>query len=96
MCYLGVSFSGQKDDLKKQREYISQFMLNRGCSIDDWFEQFCKNHGSEVLVINNDKLLPQQEMIQDLITIIHVFSCKVYGLRSYKKKVEEYKTLTEV
>lgn len=25
-------------------------------------------------------------MIEDLISIIHVFSCKIYGLRKYKKK----------
>lgn len=28
-------------------------------------------------------------MIQDLISIIHVFSCRVYGLRKYKKKIEK-------
>lgn len=28
-------------------------------------------------------------MVQDLIDIIHVFSCKIYGLRKYKKKIEE-------
>jgi putative resolvase len=27
-------------------------------------------------------------MIQDLINIIHVFSCKIYGLRKYKKQIE--------
>ena len=26
-------------------------------------------------------------MIQNLISIIHVFSCKVYGLRKYKKAI---------
>ena len=61
----------------------------------DWFEQFCTNHGCKILVINNDKLSPQQEMVQDLISIIHVFSCRVYGLRSYQKKVQEDKHLLE-
>lgn len=61
----------------------------------DWFEQFCKNHGCKILVINNDKLSPQQEIVQDLIFIIHVFSCRVYSLRSYKKKVQEDKHLLE-
>lgn len=59
----------------------------------DWFEKFCLEHGCEILVINNDKLSPQEEMVQDLISIIHVFSCRIYGLRNYKKKVQEDKSL---
>ena len=45
--------------------------------------------GVELIVVNNESLSPQEEMIQDLISIIHVFSCKIYGLRKYKKKIEE-------
>ncbi|MFB6732031.1 MerR family transcriptional regulator, partial [Bacillus mobilis] len=26
----------------------------------------------------------QEELVQDLISIIHVFSCRIYGLRKYK------------
>jgi len=26
---------------------------------------------------------------QDIISILHVFSCRIYGLRKYKKKIEE-------
>ena len=31
---------------------------------------------------------PQQELVEDLISIIHVFSCRIYGLRKYKKKIK--------
>ena len=31
----------------------------------------------------------QEELVQDLISIIHVFSCRIYGLRKYKKKMAE-------
>ena len=31
----------------------------------------------------------QEEMVQDIISILHVFSCRIYGLRKYKKKIEE-------
>jgi predicted site-specific integrase-resolvase len=40
-------------------------------------------------VVNNESMSPQEEMIQDLISIIHVFSCRIYGLRKYKKKLKE-------
>ena len=52
----------------------------------DWFEKFLKKCGVQLLVINNEKMSPQEEMVQDLISIIHVFSCRIYGLRKYKKR----------
>ena len=55
----------------------------------EWFERFLKSNGVELIVVNNESLSPQEETIQDLISIIHVFSCKIYGLRKYKKKIEE-------
>ena len=30
---------------------------------------------------------PEEEVIQDLITIIHIFSSWLYGLRKYTKKI---------
>lgn len=55
----------------------------------EWFEQFLKKHGVEVIVVNNEKLSPQEELVQDLISIIHVFSCRIDGLRKYKKKIKD-------
>lgn len=55
----------------------------------EWFEKFCLNHGTEILVINDEKLSPEQEIVQDLISIIHVFSCRVYGLRKYKNEISK-------
>jgi len=55
----------------------------------DWFEKFCLKNGCEIEIVNNENLSPQEELVQDLINIIHVFSCRVYGLRKYKKKIEE-------
>ena len=55
----------------------------------DWFERFINKCGGEIIVVNNEKLSPQEELVQDLISIIHVFSCRIYGLRKYKKKLEE-------
>jgi predicted site-specific integrase-resolvase len=55
----------------------------------EWFERFLKSNGVEIIVVNNEKLSPQEELVNDLIAIIHVFSCKIYGLRKYKKKIKE-------
>ena len=55
----------------------------------EWFEALLKKNGCEVIVVNNEKMSPQEEMIQDLISIIHVFSCRIYGLRKYKRQIKE-------
>jgi predicted site-specific integrase-resolvase len=54
-----------------------------------WFEGFCEEHGCELLVLNQEKLSPEQEMVQDLLTIVHCFSARLYGLRNYRKKLDE-------
>lgn len=38
--------------------------------------------------MNDVKASPEQELVNDLISIIHVFSCRIYGLRKYKKQIE--------
>ena len=54
----------------------------------EWFERFLKSNGVEIIVVNNEKASPEQELVNDLISIIHVFSCRIYGLRKYKKQIK--------
>ena len=35
-----------------------------------------------IVVVNNE------ELVQDIVSILHVFSCRLYGLRKYKKQIE--------
>lgn len=53
----------------------------------DWFEDLCKKHETELVVLNNIDTSPDKELVDDLISIIHVFSCRLYGLRKYKQKI---------
>ena len=55
----------------------------------EWFEKFLLKFDTKLLVVNNEFLSPQEELVQDIISILHVFSCRIYGLRKYKKKIEE-------
>ena len=57
----------------------------------EWFDDFCKRHGCKITVINSEKVSPNEELVKDLISIIHVFSCRIYGLRKYKKTIKEEK-----
>ena len=52
----------------------------------EWFEKFCRDHGTQIVVMNAESLSPQEEMTKDLLSIIHCFSSRLYGLRKYKKK----------
>ena len=55
----------------------------------DWFEKFLNKFGVKFIIVNNESLSPQEELVQDIISILHVFSCRIYGLRKYKKKIKE-------
>ncbi|SFG65242.1 IS607 family transposase [Sporolactobacillus nakayamae] len=63
-----------------------------GC---EWFENFLESNGVKIIIVKNEKLSPQEELVQDLTSIIHVFSCRIYGLRKYKKKIKEDDELAE-
>ena len=54
----------------------------------DWFEKFCMKCNTTIVVVNNEELSPQEELVQDIVSILHVFSCRLYGLRKYKKQIE--------
>ena len=54
----------------------------------DWFENFCMKFDTTIVVVNNEELSSQEELVQDIVSILHVFSCRLYGLRKYKKQIE--------
>lgn len=55
----------------------------------DFMEWICQRFGTEIIVLNDKKTSPENELVNDLISIIHVFSCRIYGLRKYKKTIKE-------
>lgn len=55
----------------------------------EWFGHFAKTNGCELMVLNQERLSHEQEMVQDLMTIVHCFSSRLYGLRNYRKKLDE-------
>ncbi|MEJ2779644.1 IS607 family transposase [Stygiolobus sp. CP850M] len=59
-------------------------------------EEVCKAHNCELVVLNKEDKTPEQELIEDLISILVSFSGKLYEIRSHKyekvkKCVEELK-----
>lgn len=55
----------------------------------DLLSHLCQMHGTKLVVMNNESLSPQQEMVEDMLAIVHCFSSRLYGLRNYKKSLEK-------
>jgi excisionase family DNA binding protein len=54
----------------------------------DLLRHLCETNHCELLLINDEKLSPEREMVEDLMTIVHRFSSRLYGLRNYKKALK--------
>lgn len=54
----------------------------------DWFESLCSKHKTDIVVLNDPSSSPEEELMHDLISIIHGFSYRIYGLRKYKEQLE--------
>ena len=55
----------------------------------DYFDTFAADHGCRIIVANQESLSPQQEMVEDLMAIVHTFSCRLYGLRNYRSEIRK-------
>ncbi len=52
-------------------------------------KHLCETHHTELVVMNTETLSPEQELVQDLMSIIYCFSSRLYGLRNYRKALEK-------
>lgn len=99
--------SGLNYNRKKWNKLIDECMLNEVDRIYithkdrfirfgySWFERFLAKFNVKIIVVKNESLSPQEELVQDIISILHVFSFKIYGMRKYKKKIAEDKAIVE-
>ena len=56
----------------------------------DLFEQFCKYYKTKILVVNDlSEKSYEQELTEDLISIIHYFSMKSYSHRRKLNKLQK-------
>lgn len=53
----------------------------------DLIEHVAGRHGCEIVIANIDMLSPQQELVEDLLAIVHTFSHRLHGLHHYEKKL---------
>ncbi|MFM9265148.1 IS607 family transposase [Tychonema sp. BBK16] len=55
-----------------------------------WFDE---QNNCQLMVLSRNELSPEREMVEDILAIIHVFSCRLYGLRKYKSAIKEDSSL---
>ena len=55
----------------------------------DWFNNFCEKHGTKIIILNQPSTSPEQELAEDLLNIVTVFSARRHDLRTYKKQLEQ-------
>ena len=59
----------------------------------DVFEFLIKQHGGELVVLNKpDNQSVEEEFTEDLLAVLHHFSCKMHGRRSHKNKENKGET----
>ena len=55
----------------------------------DLIEQLLSKRGCQIVVANAESLSPQQELLEDFMAVVHCFSCRLDGSRSYRKEKEK-------
>ena len=58
-------------------------------------EWLAKQNGGEVVVLDESSCSPEQELTEDILSILHTFSCRLSGLRKYRKQIKEDKSLSD-
>jgi putative resolvase len=58
----------------------------------DLIRQVIEQNGGKLVVLEETLLSPKQELTNDLLNIVHVFSTRMHGLRGYKKQIHQIVT----
>jgi predicted site-specific integrase-resolvase len=56
---------------------------------DELISHLFRRHGCELIVLNSESLSPEQELVQDLMSITHGFSRRLDGLRTSRRSLKE-------
>lgn len=52
-------------------------------------EWLCEQNEVKLMVLNKRDLSPEAELVEDILSILHCFSARLYGLRKYQKEVNK-------
>ena len=76
------------DVVVAHRDRLARF----GFELIEWL---VVQNGGAVLVLNQPDASPESELTEDLLAILHTFSCRMHGLRRYRAAIAQDKGLSE-
>ncbi len=60
----------------------------------DLIQYMVERNGGQILVLDQTVHSPESELTADLLSILHIFSCRMHGLQKYCKKIKEDKDIS--
>jgi len=85
--------SSMRGDIKElvvaHKDRLSRF----GFELIEWI--ITKNGGKIIVLDNSNNKSSEQELAEDLSSIVHIYSCRAMGKRRYKIKNDENKTVSD-
>ena len=76
------------DVVVAHRDRLARF----GFELIEWL---VVQNGGAVLVLNQSDASPESELTEDLLAILHTFSCRMHGLRRYRSAIAQDPGLPE-
>ena len=76
------------DVVVAHRDRLARF----GFELIEWL---VVQNGGAVLVLNQPDASPESELTEDLLAILHTFSCRMHGLRRYRSAIAQDPGLPE-
>ena len=70
------------------RDRLARF----GFELIQWLAE---QNGGGIVVLDNTDYSPEQELTQDILAILHTFSCRLHGLRRYRNAIKEDQGLSD-
>ena len=67
-------------------------LVRFGFELIEWLVQ---QNGGSVVVLNQSDASPESELTEDLLAILHTFSCRMHGLRRYRSAIAQDQGLSE-
>jgi len=61
----------------------------------DLIRQVLEKHGGGLVVLNEVTHSPEEELVNDICSIVHCFSCRLHGLRAYKDQIKKDKNISK-
>lgn len=55
----------------------------------DLIRLIIEKNGGKLVVLNDLQSSPEKELVSDLVSIIHIFACRIHGLRKYTTAISK-------